>query len=48
MINQFASDFDIAETISDGNLDEYSLFHYGVNILKADRKKEIKGSEFSC
>jgi hypothetical protein len=40
MVNQFASDFDIAVAISDGNLDEYLLFGSGVNVRKADRNEE--------
>jgi hypothetical protein len=40
MINQFASDFDIAETTSDNNLDEDLLFYPGLNARKADRNEE--------
>jgi hypothetical protein len=40
MINQFASDFDIAEAISDGNLDKDSLFHSGLNMRKIDRNED--------
>jgi hypothetical protein len=39
-INQFASDFDIAQPISDSNLEEDSLFHFDFHIPKADKNEE--------
>jgi hypothetical protein len=42
MAIQFTSDFDIAKAISDGNFDEDSLFHSGLNIWKADRNEEYR------
>jgi hypothetical protein len=40
MVNQFASDFDIAEAISDGNLDEDSSCFSGLNVRKAHRNED--------
>jgi hypothetical protein len=40
VVNQFSSDFNIAEAISDDNLDKDSLFHSDINIRKVDRNKE--------
>jgi hypothetical protein len=42
MVNQFANDFDIAEALSDGNLDEDSLFHSRLNMRKVDRDEKAK------
>jgi hypothetical protein len=40
IVSTFASDFDIVEVTSDGNLDEDLLFHSGFNIWKADRNED--------
>jgi hypothetical protein len=42
MVIQFTSHFDIAEAISDDNLDEDLLFRSGLNKWKADRNEEYR------
>jgi hypothetical protein len=39
MVNQFAGDFDIIESISDGIFDEDLLFHSGLQAKKPDRNE---------
>jgi hypothetical protein len=40
IVKQFARYFNIIEAISDGNLDEDSLFHSGFSRRNADRNEE--------
>jgi hypothetical protein len=46
MLSLFASDFIIPQIIFDDNIDKDSLFHSGINIQKAEKKKQNRQYQF--
>jgi hypothetical protein len=48
MLDHFASDFDIAEAILEGKLDDDLLFHSALNVWKADKRDKIGTLAFFC